>query len=424
MKRYTLVFAVMLGLVGSGWVGAEEPAEKKKVKTLPAAKEVRLSDTEMVVQGNTAFALELYAKLAGEGKGQGQPGNLFFSPYSISSALAMTYGGARGQTAKQMGKVLHYALQPKKLHPVLGQLQRQLNEKGKAGDFQLAVANALWRQQGYVLLPDYVQMTEKFYQAPLEELDFVQAAEEARLRINGWVEEKTQEKIKDLIQPGVLDAATRLVLTNAIYFKGDWRSQFKKEVTEKAPFYVTKEEQSEAEMMFQKGEFTYAEADGIQILELPYKGEQLSMLVLLPGKRDGLKDLENKLTVQNLQKWQKKAKQQEVEVYLPKFKMTSEFSLGKVLAEMGMGDAFSEQADFSGMNGNKELFLSAVVHKAFVEVNEEGTEAAAATGVVMTLKAMPMPPVVFRADHPFVFGIRDNEFGSILFLGRVVKPGD
>jgi serpin B len=320
--------------------------------------------------------------------------------------------------------VLHYALPPKKLHPVLGQLQRQLNEKGKAGDFQLAVANALWRQQGYVLLTDYVQMTEKFYQAPLEELDFVQAAEEARLRINGWVEEKTQEKIQDLIQPGVLDAATRLVLTNAIYFKGDWLSQFKKEDTEKAPFYVTKEEQSEAEMMFQEGECKYAEADGIQILELPYQGEQLSMLVLLPGKRDGLKDLENKLTGKNLQAWQGKTKRQEVEIYLPKFKMTSEFSLGKVLAEMGMGDAFSMQADFSGMNGNKELFLSAAVHKAFVEVHEEGTEAAAATGIVMTLGAMPTAPAVFRADHPFVFGIRDNEFGSILFLGRVVKPGD
>jgi serpin B len=246
--------------------------------------------------------------------------------------------------------------------------------------------------------------------------------EAARHTINSWVEERTESRIKDLIAPGVLDRWTLLVLVNAIYFKGEWTSQFDGNLTGEAPFWVASDSQVQVSMMTQKHDFRVGEVDGLQILELPYAGDDLSMIVLLPKEMDGLAKLEGSLTVENLDGWTKVLTKTEVEVSLPRFELSFPFRLDDTLKSMGMLDAFSDQADFSGMDGTRELSIGAVLHKAFVAVNEQGTEAAAATAVIMQLKALSFPSVVFRADHPFFFLIRENGTGSILFIGRVIDP--
>jgi serine protease inhibitor len=375
---------------------------------------------QTIVDGNTSFAFDLYGRL------KDTKGNLFFSPYSISTALAMTYTGADGITADQMQKTLHFPRflyrDSNPFHAGYGRLINQLNQQGQKGDYQLLIANALWGQKGYEFLDSFIAVNNRYYNAGLENVDFVNETEQARQTINQWVEDKTQDKIKDLIPQGALDAMTRLVLTNAIYFKGDWVQQFDKKQTKDAPFYLLSGETIQAPLMQQKEKFRYGETDELQLLELPYKDDELSMLVLLPKEKDGLEALEKQLTAENLAQWQKKVRKQEVQVFLPKFTIVSQFSLSHTLSAMGMPDAFSGNADFSGMSGNKKLFISDVIHKAYVEVNEEGTEAAAATGVVVGLTAMPAPPPVFRADHPFVFVIKDNKTGSLLFLGRMMDP--
>ncbi len=376
-------------------------------------------DGAAVVKGNTAFALELYARL------RERDGNLFLSPYSVSTALAMTYAGARGDTAAQMADVLHFDLKGEALHRAFGQLVERLNEQGEKGGYQLSVANALWGQKGYGFLKEFLDLTEAHYGAGLHEVDFEKGLEAARQTINAWVEEETQDKIKELIPKGALDVLTRLVLTNAIYFKGDWASPFEEEETKDEPFTLLDGQKLDVPMMHQTEKFGYAEDEGLQVLELPYVGKELSMVVLLPKSADGLADLEKSLTAENLEKWLAGLRRRNVVVALPRFKVTCGFALGKALKSMGMTDAFSPAAaDFSGMNGGKEpLWIGAVIHKAFVEVNEEGTEAAAATAVMMVGgMARPEPTPVFRADHPFLFLIRDTRTGSILFLGRVANP--
>jgi serpin B len=396
----TVAFVALMALACR--CGADAP-------TAPAA------DKAEAVQGNNAFALDLYAKL------RSQEGNLFVSPASISTALAMTYAGARGPTADEMAKTLHFTLAPDRLHPALGALLHDLHGDGKSRGYRLAIANALWAQKGQPFLPPYLQLTRQCYGANLQEVDFAGATEEARRTINAWVEKQTQDKIKDLLQQGVLDSTTRLVLTNAIYFKGDWQEPFKKDQTRDAPFQLSSTEKVNVPLMNRTGEFNYLEGDNFQALELPYAGKDLSMVVLLPKKVDGLADVEKTLTAEKLASALAKLRHEEVVVSLPRFQVTSEFSLKGTLAAMGMPLAFSDKADFSGMDGKEDLFLSAVVHKAFVDVNEEGTEAAAATGVVIAWKSLPARQV-FRADHPFLFLIRDRRSGSILFLGRLVKP--
>ena len=371
-----------------------------------------------VVAGNTAFACDLYGKL------KGQEGNLFLSPYSISTALAMTYGGAGGDTGAQMAKTLHFDLAKEGLHPAFAALENGLAGVQKKGKIKLAVANSLWPQKGYAFLPEYLDLCKKNYGTVITPLDYLKAAESARKTINAWVEDKTSKKITDLIGPGVLGAMTRMVLVNAIYFKGDWASQFKTEATQKHPFHISAGKTVDVALMHQRHEFAYSENDDMQVLELPYAGIDLSMIVLLPRKTDGIADLEAKLSTQNLTAWTGRLGFPKVDVFLPKFKMTSQFSLNDKLAALGMTDAFSSKADFSGMNGKRDLYISAVIHKAFVEVNEEGTEAAAATAVAISCKSerIEPPSVVFRADHPFLFLIRDNHTGSILFLGRITDP--
>lgn len=383
---------------------------------MDSRKDKSLYPKEAVVRDNTNFALSLYHELKGE------DGNLFFSPHSISTALAMTYAGARGNTEKEMAQTLHFTLAQEVLHPAFASIETTLNEIQKKGDIQLAVANALWPQKDFLLRKEYLNLIKKHYGASITPLDFKNATEKARQIINNWVEDKTKEKIKDLIPKGLLDQLVRLVLTNAIYFKGNWESQFDKDLTKEAPFYLLSGETVKTPMMHQKHEFGYAEHKDLQVLKMPYIGDDLSMLVLLPKKPDGLKDLEEKVTKDNLKKWREKMFEREIIVFFPKFKMTSRFSLANTLSSMGMPEAFSGKADFSGMTGTRELFISDVIHKAFIAVDEQGTEAAAATAAVMKLAGVPPPPPVFKADHPFLFLICDNITGSILFMGRVLNP--
>jgi len=387
------------------------------------------TDKQIVVAGNNEFAFELYAKL------RSKEGNLFFSPYSISTALALAYCGARGETETEMATALHLpTVSGKKaavkdtfgqmrFHSAFGKIIKDLNGRGEKGGYELRIGNALWGQKDYGFIEEFLELIETNYGGKLNEVDFIMAAEAARETINRWVEKKTNNKINNLIQKGVLDSMTRLVLTNAIYFKGNWARQFEKDKTKDAPFTLVDGKKLDAAMMNQTAEFGYLETESFQGLELPYVDDELSMIIMLPKKIDGLDEFEKKLTVENLSKWLSKLYKREVVVSVPKFKMTSQFGLASVLKSMGMTDAFSSNANFSGINGKRDLFISAVIHKAYVDVNEEGTEAAAATAVTMKLTSIgPTRIPVFRADHPFLFLIRDNHSGSILFIGRVMNP--
>jgi serine protease inhibitor len=371
-------------------------------------------DVVALMQGNTDFALALFQKL------RVVEGNLFFSPYSISTALAMTYAGARGSTEAQMAQVLHFGLDQEPLHAAFAALEARLAEIGRQGQVQLKVANALWPHTGFTLLAPFAGLVLRYYGVEITAVDYYDP-ETARLKINAWAEEKTERKIRELIPPGVIDELTRLVLTNAIYFKGSWASQFDPALTRDAPFSVAADRQVQVPMMHKKAEFGYREFDGLQVLELPYAGDDLSMVVLLPGEIEGLADVEARLTQENLEQWTWRLWPCEVQVWLPRFEITFPFELSETLRSMGMVDAFDTD-DFAGMVGADALHIQAVLHKAFVAVNEEGTEAAAATAVVMGLRCAPPPTPVFRADHPFLFLIREKSTGSILFLGRVIKP--
>lgn len=373
-----------------------------------------------LVAGNNAFAIDLYLRLKDGG------GNVFFSPYSISGCLAMVYAGARGDTEKQMAQVLHFTGDQEQVSKLFGGLQQQLNAAQKKGEIQLNIANGLWGQQGHPWLPDFLKIAQDQFDARLTQVDFATAAESARQQVNDWVSDKTKGKITNLIPPGLFNHMTRLVLVNAIYFKGNWIHQFKKAVTHPAPFFVTPDRQTQASLMNLTDTFKYAENDSLQMLEMPYVGNDVSMAVFLPKEKDGLKELEASLTPQNLSDWLGQLRPRKINVFLPKFKMTQQFNLTQTLEAMGMTAPFSPQSDFSGMDGSHNLFISAVVHKAYVDVNEEGTEAAAATGAVVEARAVrrPEPVPVFRADHPFIFLIRDTHSGSILFLGRMMDPGN
>ena len=382
-------------------------------------KGMNAADRKVVVAGNNAFAVALYGQL------RNQSGNLFFSPESISTALAMAYAGARGDTASQMAKTLHFTLPLDQLNPAMGALLGDLNTTHQ--NYQLNVANALWAQQGYSFLDSFLNVLKTDYGAGLNQVNFKGATEAARLTINQWVEKKTQDKIKDLLQPGALRPDTRLVLTNAIYFKGDWETQFDKAQTKNEVFFLSPTQTLTTPLMHREGGFSYFNGGTFQALEIPYKSKELSIIIFLPKDRGGLSELEQSLTASNLQQWlHQLGPVPKVIVTLPKFKSTQKFELGATLRAMGMPAAFGGSADFSGMTGKRDFAISEVIHKAYIDVNEEGTEAAAATSVTMRTMAMrpvEQAPPVFRADHPFVFLIRDNRSDSILFMGRMANPG-
>ncbi|MCK5000924.1 MAG: hypothetical protein KAS23_15385 [Anaerohalosphaera sp.] len=383
----------------------------RKSKAVDPAK-----DIESVVQGNSKFAFDLYAKLAADKK---LDGNMFFSPYSISTALGMTWAGTRGDTETKFADTMHYPLPQVRQHSVFAILEKQLNTGGANSGYQLSVANSLWGQIGEPFRKDFLELTNKYYGAGIRELDFTssESAEKARQIINGWVEKKTKDKIKELIAEGLVDDAI-LVLTNAIYFKGDWNIQFDKKNTKDRPFNISPDEKAQVQMMYLKDDFKYWGDKQLQVIELPYKGEHLSMIVLLPKEIDGIDKLEKQLTVDNLNGWLGNLRKQEVSILLPKFKITwGTIELVNILKEMGL----PLKGDYTGISDDAKLYISNILHKAFVAVDEKGTEAAAATAVVM--KRTSMGPV-FRADRPFVFMIRDNRSGSLLFMGRVTNPAE
>ena len=360
------------------------------------------------------FTLDLYEKM------KGTEGNVFLSPYSAIVALAMTYAGARGNTEKEMKEVLHFDLDKRYIHPAFEMLTRAL----QAESDQIKVANALWIQENYRLSESFIDIIEQNYSKMLFEVNF-EEAEDTRKQINDWVKNETNEKIVDLIQQGVINAITRLILTNAIHFKSDWSEKFKEKDTNDAPFKLMTGKEIVVPLMHQKTNFGYLETDQFQALEIPYAGYDYSMVVFLPKENNGLVAFEDILIEDDLEYWLSELDSRRVEVYLPKFKLEAGVDLAKILQELGMTTAFSTgKADFSGITQNPELCISAVVHKTFLNVNEEGTEAAAATAVVMLLRGLPMEEKlpVFRVDHPFMFLIRHNKTGTILFIGRIMEP--
>jgi len=400
-------------------VAAAELKSDKPRETSPAVTE---EDLNTLVKGNSAFALNLYQLLAQN------DGNLFYSPYSISEALAMTWGGARGETETQMAAAMQFLLAQDKLHPAFNGLDIELAKRGENAQgtdgkgFRLNVVNALWGQKNFSFNDDYLDLLAQNYGAGMRIVDYINATEEARQTINTWVAEQTEQKIKDLIPQGSLDTLTRLVLTNAIYFNAAWASQFEEAMTQDGPFYLLNGESVTVPLMHQQDTFKYAEGDGYQGVALPYDGNQLSMVILLPAEGQ-FETFEASLDSTRLATILDSLKTAEVNLALPKFQFDSEFSLKQALTNLGMANAFSEsEADFSGMDGQKDLYITDVIHKAYVSVDENGTEAAAASGVIMGVTSMPLEVQDMQIDHPFIFLIRDNPTGSILFMGRVLNP--
>ena len=394
-----------------------------------AVSAVGSADLGELVRGNNAFAFELYRAL-NDGEG-----NLFYSPFSISQALAMTSAGARGETQRQMADTLRHRLPQSSLHPAFDVLDRTLASRGQApgstpnsaGEasqyFRLNIANAIWGQDGYHFLPDFLDVLAENYGAGMMAADFAGAPDESRVRINDWVAEETEGKVTDLLPPGAVDQSTRLVLTNAIYFNASWLWPFGPSRTEVRPFYLAGGGTVDVPMMTEtyKG-YGYARGDGYQVVDVPYSWGEMSMTILLPDEGTTLEALEGSLDSEMLDRIIDDIETDYVTLTMPLFEFESEFSLGDTLAEMGMPDAFGGGADFSGMTGSKDLWISRIVHKAFVSVDEEGTEAAAATAVVVNESGPGKEPIPVTVDRPFIFLIRDTSTGTVLFLGRVSNP--
>ena len=374
------------------------------------------TDVSRLVRGNTQFALDLYARLRDE------PGNLFISPHSISTALAMTWAGARGETAQQMALTLHFPLPQAQLHRAFGVLEETILGAGDdpAGP-EIHIANRLWGEQSMTFREPFLAVARDHYNGGFEALDFAGATEQARQTINNWVENQTADRIKELLQPPDLDAAAVMVLTNAIYFKGTWLTRFDERYSRDGQFFVSTADAVTVPFMGVSEDLPYFVNDDLHAIELPYEGERLSMVLLVPRQRDGLPALEESLTAENLESWIGGMSERTVFVSMPRFKLEDRFHLEETLPAMGMPLAFTAgQADFSGICGGPgAIWIDLVIHQTFIEVNEEGTEAAGAIAVVM--KRGGGPPII-RADHPFLFLIRDRATGAILFLGRVADP--
>ena len=413
-----LLVSLLLPAAGCGIMpgetgGVQSEQLASKAERVPA-QALRESEVDTLTAGNTDFAWRMYHQVEGEYE------NLFYSPYSISLALAMTYAGARGQTEEEMAETLGFNLTQEAVHQAFNTLDQTLEtmddvelpeDSGKA--FQFNIANAIWGQQDYPFEQPFLDTLAKYYGAGLRLLNFMENAEQARQTINQWVEDETNEKIVD----------TRLVLTNAIYFNASWMEPFAEDLTEEGAFTTLAGEEVQVPMMTHSGpqSFRYGRGENYQVVEIPYVGNQASMVVLVPD-RGAFEDVEDTLDAETWGEIQGVLSPASVKLTLPKYEFESEISLAETLAAMGMPSAFGEGADFSGMTGDRSLFISDVFHKAYVGVDEEGTEAAAATAVVMMESAMPAEPLEMRVDRPFLFLIQERETGSVLFLGRVLNP--
>jgi serpin B len=380
------------------------------------------NDIQTLVDNNNAFAFDLYRSLHADAQG----GNLIYSPYSISLALAMTYAGAGGETESQMAQTLHFLPQDQ-LHPAFNALDLQLAERGKASSedqapLQLKIANAVWAEQTYPFLQSFLDTIGLNYGAGIRLGDFINQYEAVRREINDWVSDQTEGRIKDLIPEGVLDSDTRMALVNAIYFKADWLNPFEADSTHDAPFHLLDGSEVTVPMMNQDAFIPYAKGDGWQAIELAYAGEMAAMDILVPDE-DSFEEVESSLDYETASAILSNLQPTSVALALPKFKFESEFGLADQLKALGMADAFDpDKADFSGMSDRNDLYISAVLHKAFVAVDEKGTEAAAATAVIVGVTSAPAFDVTMTIDRPFIFLIRDIPTGQILFVGRVLNP--
>ena len=421
MKTYKLLSTLALcGLLTACGAPAGDQVAKSDLlrDTSPI---VPSEDLDAVVRGNNDFAVDLYGAL------RLADGNLVSPPYSISTALAMTYAGARGDTESQMADAMDFYLRQENLHPAFNALDLKLEsspqtEPGAEQPLRLRIANAVWAERTYHFLPEFLDTLALNYGAGVRLADFVNSADASRKEINNWVSDETEGKINDLIPEGAIDALTRMVLVNAIYFKADWQAQFSPDSTWEAPFHLLDGSQVDVPTMHQ-GMFTrFAGGDDWQAIELPYAGETAAMVILVPDEGK-FEQFESTLDAQTVSTILAGMEPTSVELALPKFEFTSEIGLADPLRSLGMRDAFDQgHADLSGMDGTRELYISAVLHKAFVAVDEEGTEAAAATGVIVGATGAPLFEVTLTVDRPFIFLIRDLETGQILFMGRVVNP--
>ncbi len=438
MNKKILIFGLVLLVVGVATASTLLFLFPYKPTQPPTAVEVNWTPQGVkdVVKANNKFAFDLYHELSKK-----EDGNIFFSPYSISAAFAMVYEGAMGKTAKEIQDVFYF---PEKnvLRANFARIYNKINEYNK--DYTMRTGNALWVQQNYPILEDYLDRVEKYYGGKAANLDFMREAEKSRQTINSFIEEQTNEKIKNLLPPGSVNTLTRLIITNAVYFKGDWKWEFDPKDTEERDFHVDSEHVVKVPMMYMKpdkAKFRYANLEKLQILELPYKGDRISMLILLPKQGQTynpttgeviecnytIKDIEDELTIDNLKKWESEMEETKLGyIYLPKFELKERYTdnLKGILIDLGMPSAFKPQAaDFSGITGKKDLFISFVTHQAYVKVDEKGTEAAAATAVGVAITAVEHK-IIFKADHPFIFIIQDKETGNILFLGRIINPAE
>ena len=417
---FILLTVMLLGVFSCAQPAAGQILQSDKPRD--TSPDVSQTDQATLVDGNTAFAFNLYQVL------RQTDGNLFYSPYSISEALAMTYAGANGDTAKQMADTLQFLLAQNQLHPAFNNLDLLLKQRGQGAQgkddegFRLNVVNAIWGQKDFKFLNSYLDVLAENYGAGLRLLDFENKPEDSRVTINKWVSEQTENRINDLIPQGAIDTLTRLVLTNAIYFNAAWQNPFDDKVTSSGTFYMLNGSTTTAQMMHQSHSLGYAEGDNYQAVELPYSGGELSMVILLPASgsftefQDSLDAAKVNDIISNLQRTQ-------VVLTMPKFEFESSFGLNDALRAMGMTDAFDPmKADFSGMDGKKDLCISDVIHKAFVSVDEAGTEAAAATAVIITATAI-LEKATMTIDRPFIFFVRDIQTGAILFIGQVMTMG-
>ena len=426
---------ILIGLVGLSAAGGcrsvDSPGSSPPPGELAQSKKERITtpdvpagDLAELAAGNSAFAFDLYQEVRSE------EGNVFFSPYSISIALAMTYAGARGETEQQMAEALNFTLQQDRLHPAFNALDLELagRSEGPADadgeGFKLNIVNRLWGAIDYSFLEEFLDVLAENYGAGLSLLDFVNATEQSRIMINDWISDQTEDRIQDLLAPGHITPITVLVLTNAIYFKAAWAEPFDEAFTHDRPFSLLGGGQATVPMMSQVAGFGYAAGDGYQVIELPYEGQELSMVIILPDL-GSFQLFEDTLDAARAESIMQDIEFRDINLTMPSFTFEWPTSLKDVLSALGMPIAFSAGADFSGMNGLGDLCIEDVIHKAFVAVDEEGTEAAAATAVIMIETSAPgSDALVVTIDRPFIFLIRDIETDTILFLGRVVDPSD
>jgi len=373
---------------------------------------------ELASSGNE-FAIDLFKELGKEQE------NIVFSPVSISSALAIAYAGAKNNTAREMGYTLNFPAGQSSLHPVFRDFLDSLTSANLEKGTELKIANGLWIQENFRLLPEYTDLGKTYYSAQIENVSFKSYTEQekSRKKINDWVEKQTNYKIQNLIPEGILNELTRLIITNAVYFNGNWTNPFEKDNTRPSIFHISSAVSIKTDFMHQKEVVGYYEDEEIQAIQLLYKGKKNSMIILLPKEKEGWKLVSSVLTLERLDIIRNRFQREEVEIAVPRYSIESEFSLKKMLEHLGMQEAFSNDADFSGITGQEDLTIDDVLHKAFIEVNETGTEAAAATAVIMALKsALEEKNIRFTADHPFLYFITDLNTGSIIFMGRLVQP--